>query len=274
MKRSRLSWLFGPLLIVCLVTTHDVRSQSALDDLSSGFIHLSPAIIHTTNGCSQFTIGILGTFTDARVFSLRFYFDSPNLQLLSVTPAADTSLHLMPYLLSADTLWIDGFFHPNRTGVNVLLAQLHCKAISAGDYTALVGFLSGEGYGGVVTNPDTLIFSGDTSVVFIEGTAPLPPEHLIVQSPPHPAHDDSLRLCWRSVMWDEDGDPVVNPLYHVYFRNIFTDSTFLIAETPDTFIWDNAIQTGIHSILYDTLGIPIDTSDHGWYFVTSCKTQP
>jgi len=259
-----------------LIQTGESAAQpgSGLDDVTAGYIHMSPSLVQTTNGCTQFEVYVMASVTDAGVFSLKLYFDSNNLALIGVAPSPDTTLHLMPAVLIHDTLCLDGFFEPDRTGPNIHLATITAHAISPDDAVTLIGFVAGEGYGGAGSAIDTIAFGGDSTTIFVEGTAPRPPEDLIIRSAPPPAKADSVLLYWRAVTRDMDGDPVVNPLYKVYVVNVAVDSVFEVAATLDTFCWDDVIRTGFHLITYDSLGLPVDTLNHGIYFIQSCKTQP
>lgn len=275
-NRIGVAWVRATLLGMTLIPflTANAQPEPQLDDWTAGFIHLAPSVIQTTNGCSQFQVHVIASVTDAAVFSLKFFFDSANLELLNITPASDTALHLMPAAIVADSLWLDGFFEPNRTGPNVHIATITARAISPDDAVSRVGFLSGIGYSGSASDIDTILFSGDSTTVLVEGTPALSPERLIIQTLSPPYNADSVLLRWRPVTHDVDGAIVTNPLYQVYFRNILTDSVFHVGSTFDTFYYHDAIQTGIHVIRYDSLGVPIDTSNVGIYFLQSCKTQP
>lgn len=249
------------------------KDPSTLDD-TGGFIHLSPGLVRTTNGCAEFTVTIQATLTDARVFGLKFSFDESRLELLSVTSGSHPSLNLMPHFLASDTLHVDGFFHPNFPAGQVTIATLRIRAITPGDDESFIGFVTGQGYGGTPAAPELIVLSGDTTYVDIEGTAPLAPEKLVIKTLPYPANDDSVLLSWRPVRRDVDGDTVIGPMYLVCFENMITDTVFEIGSTMDTFYYDDAIRTGANLILYDSLGNPTDTVEHGLYFIRSCKVNP
>jgi hypothetical protein len=245
--------------------------RTPLDD-TGGFIHLSPGLVRTTNGCSEFDVFVQATLTDARVFGLKLWFDEARLELISVIPGSHAALNLMPHYLTDDTLHLDGFFHPNFAAGQVVLAVLRVRAISPDDDAALIGFLYGQGYGGTPAEPELIVLDGDTSFIDIEGTMPLAPESLVIKRLDWPAYDDSVLLSWKPVRRDIDGDPVLSPLYKIFFENIVTDTIVEIGSTLDTFYYDDAIKTGANLIQYDTLGNPTDTSNHGIYFIRSCKT--
>ncbi len=252
------------LCLFCFILSNRTYAQSPLDD-TGGFISLSPGVVHTNNGCSEFNVSVHATLTDARVFGLVFAFDQANLELLAVTPGPDTTLHLLPYTLAADTLRLDGFFHPNFPAGTVTLATLRCRAIAPNDVNTLIGFISGQGYGHTADNPEAIIFTGDTSTVMIDGTAPRAPEGLIIVTPPFPAHDDSVRLQWLAVTEDLNGQPVVNPLYTVYLHDLLNNLDFTLGTTTDTFFWDGYI--------YNTrLETPV--VNIGLYEVRACKPAP
>jgi hypothetical protein len=271
MMRNLCYGLLFTTLLVLLSTAllPDPADGQTLDD-TGGFLHTTPNFIHTTNGCGQFTISFSATLTDARVFGLRFYFDQTNLELISITSGSDPTLHLMPDSLYSDTLWLDGFFSPNKTGSNVILATLTVKAISPGDVTTHIGFLDGMGFSGTGENPESILFNGDSATVMIEGTAPRPPQGVIIVPLIPPSTDDSVRIQWHPVTLDLDGNAVVNPLYHVMLHDVVHDTAFTIAETPDTFLYDRYIHYNF------PISNPPDTvwTNIGYYEVRACKTQP
>jgi hypothetical protein len=263
------------LLVGCLAviaTTLSTAEVGAADrglDDTGGFVNLSPGLVQTTNGCSEFSVQIVITVTDARVFGLRFYFDAANLQKTSVVPGSDARLHLMPDTLIADTLMLDGFFHPNFPAGSVTIATLNVRAISPDDTVSLIGFTEGQGFSGSGEAPEPIIFSGDSTIIMIEGSVPLAPQGLIIVPfpPAQVGQTDSLRIQWKRVRRDVDGGLVTNPLYTVFFWDVKKDTSFIITTTYDTFLYNDYIR---HS--YD----PGDTgSVHiGQYWVTACKTQP
>jgi hypothetical protein len=237
-------------------------------DETGGFIHLSPGVVHTNNGCSQFTVSIVATLTNAHVFGLTFGFDQANLSLISIMPGSDTTLHLLPHQLGNDTLRLDGFFSPNYTAGSLVLARLTCNAISVSDLTTQIGFIGGQGLGGTAEAPDPIIFSGDTSTIIIDGTAALPPASMIIIPYHSPVpFDDSVGVFWRPVTIDLHGNAVTHPLYTVYFHDILHDSSFILGSTVDTFYYNNYIT---HSYMPGDTG----TVNAGEYWIRVCKTQP
>ena len=235
-----------------------------LDD-TGGFIHLSPGVIHTNNGCSQFSVSVVATLTDARVFGLRFSFDRSNLDLLSVTPGNDPRLHLLPTDLDADTLRMDGFFHPNFTAGSITLATLTIQAIAPFDTMTSIGFAQGSGFSGTSDAPQPIVLGGDTATVIIDGTAPRAPDSLIIITLPYPAHDDSIRLQWCRVTRDLAGNAVTHPQYTVYLHDVIHDTTLTIATLPDTFLFDQFVHITFPCTTVVNIGI---------YDVRACKTQP
>ena len=119
-------------------TNNNFSNDSRLDD-TAGFIHLTPNPFSTL--CeTPFSITLIATLTDARVFELRFLFDQDYLQLLSVTPGSETRLHILPEQVSGDTLWLDGFFHPNFTGTTALATLTFYSLLIPDDDTTRIGF--------------------------------------------------------------------------------------------------------------------------------------
>jgi hypothetical protein len=237
---------------------------NGLDD-TGGFIHLTPGVIQTNNGCSEFSVSIVATLTDARVFGLSFAFDQSNLELLSVTPGSDPRLNLLPTQLSANTLRVDGFFHPNFPAGAVTLATLTVKAIAPFDTTTAIGFVNGNGFSGTTDTPQPIMLSGDTATVIVDGTPPRPPDSLIIITLPYPAHDDSVRLQWRRVTQDIHGHPVNHPQYTIYLHDVLNDTSLALATLPDTFLYDEFIHITFPCTTVVNIGV---------YEVRACKTQP
>jgi hypothetical protein len=265
--RSFSSGMFGLLLLFRTSLAAGQLPSERLDD-TGGYIHLSPGIVHTTNGCSQFTVTIRATLTNARVFDLCFFFDAPNLALVAVTPGSEASLHLLPYQLENDTLRLDGFFHPNYSAGSVIVAQLTCRAIAPLDTMTQIGFIRGQGFSGSPENPEPIIFSGDTTTIFIDGTPPLPPASVII-IPFHtpPPLNDSVGVFWRPVQFDLHGHPVSEPLYTIHFSDVLNDTSFVLGATTDTFFYHNYITRSF---------MPGDTGvvNVGLYWIQACKTRP
>lgn len=208
-----------------------------LDD-TAAFIHLSPNPVHGF-ACDPFTVNVNMTATDARVFELRFVLDAANFNLIGVTAGSHPALHVLPHLLDGDTLWLDGFFHPNFTGSTVV-ASLHFAAVGpVGDQITSIGFLDGQGFSGTGETPEPIIMIGDSTTINLEGTVPLPPESLVIS----PVLDDSVCLRWHSVDYDTDGDTVIHPQYLVEFEDgINNQGVFIpIGSTFDTFFYHDFI---------------------------------
>lgn len=263
-------------LIIGVWISVAAQPRIPLDDTTVVFINVAPNLVHTTNGCAQFSVSVHATLTNARVFHLAFCFDQTKLALLNVMPAADPGLNLLPHNLAANVLTVDGFFHPNRTGVNILLFTITGKAIAAADAMTDIGFISGVGFGGGYEQPDTLLFSGDTTTVLIEGTPPRPPAEVVI----HPfislpgSVADSVGVYWRPVVLDMDGGPVINPLYRVLLNDVLNGTMYDLGMTPDTFFYNDFIVNTF--ALQDSIA-PIDTSivvNVGVYEIRACKTQP
>jgi hypothetical protein len=238
-------------------------------DDTGGFIHLTPSVqrVLTT---SNTTVAIHATLTDARVFGLRFYFDSARLQLTSVAPGADTTLHIPGYQLTGDTLNLDGFFHPNFSG-NTTIATLNLHVLPvAHDDTAHIGLFFGQGYSGTGDAPQPIDFTGDTATIFIEATPPLPPTHLVIR----PIDGDSVKMIWRPVRFDLDGDAVINPRYVIYLTDVINapNDTDSIGTTFDTTFFDDFIKYTFNAdsaAPYDSIIV-----NNAIYQVRARKTQP
>ncbi len=253
---------------VCQETTRENdHIRNPLDD-TGGFIHFVPSLTHVL-ACDTFQIALTGTFTDARVWSLDLLFDNPPLVLLSVIPGPHTSLHVMPHLLDGDTLFIDGFFHPNFSGNTTLATLVMTTILPPADDTGRVGFMTGEGFSGTSDDPEPIQISGDTSYVFIEATPPEIPSQVIIDVLPYATHDDSILVMWRRVFYDVDGDTLINPLYRVFLTDVLNSDldTVLVGVTPDTFYYSTYVQNTFQ---------PGDTGvvNVGVFQVRARKTQP
>jgi hypothetical protein len=261
------------LAIALLAVAGQLPGRERLDNQTAAFAHIAPGYVHAVNGCSgvTFTVAISAAVTDANAFSLQYYVESSKLALISVTPGTDPALQLMPYALRHDTLFLDGFFHPNTTSPNVRLATLTLQAIAVGDVSTLLGFVRGLGLGGTGSPPDTMVFDGDTTWIDIEGTAPRPPDTLLIVPLAAPATNDSIRLQWKRVTRDLSGDPVINPVYTVYLEDVLNDTTYQVAQLTDTLYYDDYVQYtfGMNQLPVDTHVVNI-----GIYHVTACKTRP
>lgn len=238
-------------------------TDSRLDD-TAGFIHLSPNPIYALCG-TPFSVGLIATLTDARVFGLRFFLDQDFLQLLTVTPGPDTSLHILPEQILGDTLCLDGFFHPNFTGTTTLATLTLYPLLIRADDTTEIRFLDGRGYSGSSESPEIILLSGDTTTVFIHCPPPQAPSELIII----PIDADSVCLRWHPIFYDVDGDTVINPLYVIYRTDQLILPTTLdsIGATMDTFFYDDYIQIS-HPSPPDT----VRTSNATTYEVRARKT--
>ena len=227
------------LLIILLFVPAGFSQRLPLDD-TFGVINLDPDSSHVL-ACTQVTLTLDITVTDARVFDLHFGFDPARLQILSVTPGSEPTLNVLPPLISGSSITLDAFFHPNFTGTTTL-ATIDCYVNPVlDDDTTTVYFDYGEGYSGTADVPEPINFSGDSAVIYIEGTPPLPPGELLISPLAYPAHDDSILLRWHPVFYDFDGDTLINQLYVVYREDVINnmgtyDSVFA---TPDTFYYDD-----------------------------------
>ena len=241
-------------------------SRSPLDD-TPGIIDLSPDTSHVLAG-TQLSLTVNIVLTDARVFDVQFTLDSARLQLLSVTAGSESSLQLMPPSSTGSHLTLDGFFHPNFSGTTLLATlTFYVKPVTGND-TTVVRFFTGQGYSGAYDNPVPIQFSGDSALIFIEGTPlPEPPSELLITRMLYPANDDSVLLRWRPVFCDVNGDTVINPLYVLYREDVINSPGLYdsIAATPDTFYYDN----------YILLNFPRAGSvNTATYKVVARKTQP
>lgn len=234
-----------------------------LDD-TAAFIHLVPNPV-TGYTCEEVDVNVHMVATDARVFDLQFVFDSDNFMVAGVTPGTHADLNVMPYLVEADTITIDGFFHPNFTGSTVI-ATMHFMALNElGDQSTLVGFLVGQGFSGDSDNPEAMLISGDSTTINLEGTPPLAPESLIINN----MMDDSVLLRWRPVDLDVDSDPVFNPWYMVEFEDVLNnEGTYSsIGSTQDTFFYHDFI-------IYDFDPGDTGTVNVGTYRIKALKCEP
>jgi hypothetical protein len=220
---------------------HSSPPRSPLDDVP-GIVNVDPDSSRVL-ACTQVSITVDAELLDARVFDLQFAVDSARLQLLDVIPGSESTLHIMPVSMSGTTLTVDGFFHPNFTGnTNLVTFTFYVKPVTDDD-TTVVRFEDGQGYSGTYDNPVAIQFSGDSAVIYIEGTPPEPPTELLITRLNYPAYDDSVLLQWHPVFHDIDGDTLINPLYVVYREHVVADPGILdsIGSTPDTFFYDTSI---------------------------------
>jgi hypothetical protein len=239
-----------------------------LDD-TAGFIHLTPNPIHTL--CeSPFSVSVIATITDARVFEVRFCLPQDFFELISVTPGNEPSLHVLPETLSGDTLWLDGFFHPNFTGTTTLATLTVFARCIPGDDTSRIGFMEGRGYSGTADSPQVILLSGDTTTIYIDCTPPENPWGMIII----PVDTDSVCLRWHPIFFDIDGDTVIHPAYVIYRTDqlLFPPTLDSVAATLDTFFYDDYIQIW-HPMPPDTAGF-ISYLNVTTYEVRARKTQP
>ncbi|MCB9365885.1 MAG: fibronectin type III domain-containing protein [Calditrichaeota bacterium] len=237
--------------------------QRNLDD-TAAYINLTPGLV-TGLSCEDFVVNIQMTATDARVFDLRFVFESSDFVVTDVIPGPHPDLHILPHLVESDTLSIDGFFHPNFTGTT-LLASVHMSAINQGtDHNSFIGFLDGQGFSGTGEAPEAISMDGDTTLIALEGTVPLPPDSVIII----PMMDDSVRVEWKPVTLDIDGGPVVSPWYIVEFEDALNNEGIYIPidTTQSTYIYHDFI-------VFDFDPGDTSTVNVGTYRVKALKCQP
>jgi hypothetical protein len=245
MSVLRVCVLFSILLFLdCLPLPAAASPRSSgtpLDD-TFGTVSLVPDTVLVL-ACTPVSIAVNIALTDARVFDLQFAFDPARLQFLSAIPGSDPSLHLMPPSASGGSLLLDGFFHPNFTGTAALaILNFYVNPVTDDD-TTIVRFAAGQGYSGTENSPIPIQFSGDSTVILIEGTPPEPPTELLITRLNYPAHGDSVLLQWHPVFFDVDGDTLINPLYVVYREHVVPNPGVFdsIGSTPDTFLYDPSI---------------------------------
>ena len=261
------------LLLLAVITANAVAQErphsSPLDD-TAAFIHLIPAYQNVL-ASDSFAIALQATITDGRVFDLVFAYNSTDYELLSVLPGPHPSLHILPQDTTADTISIDGFFHPNFTGATTLATLWMRKRTMVDDDTTEIGFLEGQGYSGPPTSPEPVIFYGDTAVVDVEGTPPLAPMELIIIPQFSNARfvADSVYLRWNSVHYDQDGDTIIDPLYLVVFEDRYENYGLIdtVGITPDTFFYDDFIQ--YYFSPFDSMVV-----NAGVYRIHTKRTQP
>ncbi len=263
--RSLINLLRVPVTVCAVIVfgTAQVFSQrNPLDD-TAAFIHLAPNPV-TAFTCEDFDINIQLTGTNVRVCELRFVFDAANYTPTSISAGLHPNLHVLPFYIEGDTLWVDAFFHPNFTGSTVV-ATLHFTPVNlVGNQTTMVGFLDGQGFSGTGEHPEPMIIVGDSTGVVLDGSATLPPESLIIV----PMQDDSICLHWNPVRFDLDGDPVVNPTYFVEFEDTWNNTGVYttVGTTMDTFFYDDYI-------LYEFNPGDSGTVNAGVYRIRALKCQ-
>ena len=255
-----------PLLSILAETpASPTRDRSPLDDTFS-LVDLEPDSTLTLPW-TTISVTVSATFTDARVFDLHLWMDPARLQLLSVVPGAEPAFHLMPEQLIGNDLTLDGFFHPNFTGSTDIATLTFYVNPVLDDDTTMVRFVSGQGYSGTENNPVPIQFTGDTAIVFIEGTPPDPPTGLLIMRLNYPAYDDSILLMWHPVFYDSELDTLINPVYVIYREHPISNPGVLdsIGATPDTFFYDTSITSSP-----DTSSV-VNAST---FTVVARKTQP
>jgi len=255
-------------LIVSTLLAAPRPSDPPLDD-TAAFIHLAPAYQNVL-ACDSFAVNVLMTATNARVFDLRFVHVSADYELLSVTPGPHPNLHILPHDTTADTISVDGFFHPNFTGTTTIATLWLMKRTMVDDDTTEVGFIAGQGYSGTADLPEPIVFNGDTAIIDVEGTPPLAPtELIIIPYYTYAVSVDSVCLHWNPVYYDEDGDTLIAPEYDVVFEDVLNNSGVLvpIGMTTDTFYCDDYIVQDF---------FPYDSSivNVGTYRIHTKRTNP
>ncbi len=236
-----------------------------LDD-TSGIVNLDPDS-SLVLACTQVSLTLEFTVTDARVFDLHLLLDPARLQFLSMTAGSEATMHLLPVSLSGNHLTVDGFFEPNFSGTTLVATLTFYVNPTIGDDTTVVRFDYGQGYSGTAENPIPIAFVGDSAVIYIEGTLPPPPNQLLLTRQAWPANNDSILATWFPVYWDLDGDTLINQLYVVYREHPVANPGVLdsIGATADTFFWDLSIATNPD---------PIIVSNASTLIVVTRKTQP
>ncbi|MBU0692696.1 hypothetical protein KKH18_12910, partial [bacterium] len=239
-------------------------------DDTACYVHLSPGFQRGLT-CDPFTVSLYATFTDARNFDLQISYDHSEFALVSVTPGTHPDLHILPHDTSENIITIDGFFHPNFTGITLLCGLEFMKREMIGDAVTEVGFIAGQGFSGTADLPEAIIFSGDTAIIDLEGTPPLAPMELVIIPQYSYARSiaDSVFLRWNSVRFDVDGDTIINPEYHVVFEDRYENYGLIdtVGITMDTFFYDDFIK--YYFWPYDSMVV-----NAGVYRIHAKRTQP
>jgi hypothetical protein len=235
-------------------------------DDTSGIVNLDPDSTRVL-ACTQVSLTLHISVTDARVFDLHMLIDPARLQLLSLTNGPEPTMHIMPPLLSGSNLTVDGFFEPNLTGTTLVATITFYVNPTVGDDTTTVYFDYGQGYSGTAESPVPILFTGDSAVIYIEGTPPLPPSNLLLIRQPYPTQAVSIEAVWNPVYYDMDGDTLINPLYVIYREHPVSAPGILdsIGATADTFFWDFSIATNPD---------PVSVQNTSTLQVHTRKTQP
>ncbi len=258
------SRIFMLLVTALLLFTLPAFCQP-LDD-TSGIVNLDPDSSHVL-ACTQVFLTLEFTVTDARVFDLHLLLDPARLQFVAMTAGSEATMHLMPASFSGSNLIVDGFFDPNFTGTTLVATLTFYVNPTLGDDTTTVYFDYGQGYSGTAESPVPIAFTGDSAVIYIEGTPPLPPNELLLTRQAWPANNDSILATWFPVYYDNDGDTLINPIYVVYREHPVANPGVLdsIGATADTFFWDYSISTDPS---------PLTVTNASTIFVVARKTQP
>ena len=140
-KRIRAVLLSGCLVVLlchaAFAQDSDARRHLNISLDNTNAVISVPDSIHAVI-CTPFNLVVRGTFTDARNFDLHFYFPASEFTLLSVTAGSDPNLHILPYQITGDSLYVDGFWHPNFTGTDTLFTLHIYPAITLSDSIAYI----------------------------------------------------------------------------------------------------------------------------------------
>lgn len=261
--------LLTSVILCTALTAQDHYRPDPFDDTAC-FIHLSPGLQYLFVN-EPFSISIAATLTDARVFSIRLIYDHSDYDLVSVTPGSHPDLHVLPHDANADTISIDGFFHPNYTGTTTVAVLQFIKIDAMGDAVTEVGFIEGQGYSGTADVPEPIVIEGDTATVILEGTPPNPSTELIIIPQPQPVFGtvDSVCLYWNPVYYDQDGDTVIHPVYIIEFEDVLNAPSIFdsVGSTFDTFFCHDFIKYYFEPGDTGTVNV-------GVYQIITRKTQP
>ncbi len=230
------------LVSLAFILLFSLAAQSQPLDDTFGTVDLDPDSSHVL-ACTQVSLTLDISVTDARVFDLHIGFDPARLQYVSAVNGLEPTLNVMPLSVVGDEITVDAFFHPNFTGATNVITLTFYVNPTIGDDTTVVRFDFGQGYSGTADNPEPIQWSGDSAIIYIEGTPPEPPSEVLLVRQPYPSTDDSIEVIWNPVFYDLDGDTLINPLY-VVFREDIINTPYVydsIGATYDTFFYDNYI---------------------------------
>ena len=241
MSLSRIVILLSVMFMACLPSL--LRAQPTLRDPlddTFGIVNLDPDS-SLVLACTQMTVTLDVSLTDARVFDLHLIYDPVRLQLISAVAGTEPTLHVLPVNVVGNQITVDAFLHPNFTGTTNVLTFTFYVNPTIGDDTTVVSFDYGQGYSGTEDSPVPIQFSGDSAIIYIEGTLPLPPSELLISRLAYPAHDDSILLRWHPVFYDFDGDTLINQIYIIYREDIKNTPYVYdsVGATSDTFFYDD-----------------------------------